>query len=118
MNSSVSLLESLICIRFWETSRLQLKFGDIHLEESPPFVNVKTAKNGIVRKVYLTKECVYEAMNGVLEEYGAKVIKKKITKGLIKVEVSIEKWLHDVTFRKLSPYRVEEKLHVKHIVQL
>jgi hypothetical protein len=57
-------------------------------------------------------------MNGVLEEYGAKVIKKKITKGLIKVEVSIEKWLHDVTFRKLSPYRVEEKLHVKHIVQL
>jgi integrase len=37
---------------------LQLRLGDLHLDEEPPYVDVRTAKNGILRKVYLTRECV------------------------------------------------------------
>jgi len=37
---------------------LQLRLGDLHLDDDPPYVDVRTAKSGIVRRVYLTKECV------------------------------------------------------------
>jgi integrase len=37
---------------------LQLKVSDLHMESDPPYVDVRTAKTGIVRRVYLTKECV------------------------------------------------------------
>lgn len=46
---------------------LQLRLGDLYLEVEPPYFNVKTAKNGVVRKVYLTKECV-EALEAYLGE--------------------------------------------------
>ena len=37
---------------------LQLRLEDLHLDEEPPYVDVKTAKSGILRRVYLTRECV------------------------------------------------------------
>ncbi|MCL7401254.1 MAG: hypothetical protein LZ168_00490 [Thaumarchaeota archaeon] len=45
---------------------------------------------GVGRRIEST-ECVYEAMNGILEEYDVKIIEGEMTKGLIKVKVSIEK---------------------------
>jgi len=44
---------------------LQLRLGDLNLEADPPYVIVRTAKTGIVRKVYLTAECV-EALKAYL----------------------------------------------------
>jgi len=44
---------------------LQLRLGDLHLDEDPPYVDVRTAKNGILRRVYLTRECV-EALKAYL----------------------------------------------------
>lgn len=37
---------------------LQLRLGDLHLDEEPPYVDLKMAKNGILRRVYLTRERV------------------------------------------------------------
>jgi site-specific recombinase XerD len=37
---------------------LQLKVLDLHMNSDPPYVDVMTAKTGIMRKVYLTEGCV------------------------------------------------------------
>ncbi|NHV97393.1 MAG: tyrosine-type recombinase/integrase [Thaumarchaeota archaeon] len=37
---------------------LQLRLGDLQLDDDPPYVDVRTAKSGVLRRVYLTKECV------------------------------------------------------------
>jgi hypothetical protein len=36
-------------------------------------------------------QCVYEAMKGILEEYGVKILEDEVAKGLIKAKVSTEK---------------------------
>jgi len=55
-NRAMSLILASTGMRIGEC--LQLRLGDVHLDDEPPYVDVKTAKNGILRKVYLTRECV------------------------------------------------------------
>jgi integrase len=37
---------------------LQLRLGDVRLNAEPPYVEVRTAKSGVLRRLFLTRECV------------------------------------------------------------